>query len=244
MFTSPNAVGLYLAPIITIYAGWFLQSARRIISLRQIFAQTARLSIFALAVLATVFTVSHGTFLGLIAAAVFISFFGISKRWTTIIAFALLMALLLIPITGPKIIALITFSDAAGQNRLVLWQGAWDYLNSGIKTFLFGAGLFGFPLLQEQFRDPLALEPLLYPHNIILNFWMEIGLLGVISFAILVIKFFRMNISELHVHPDEKWLRLGVMAAMVALLAHGLLDVPYFKNDLAILFWTIVALAV
>jgi hypothetical protein len=27
---------------------------------------------------------------------------------------------------------------------------------------------------------------------------------------------------------------------MATLLAHGLVDVPYFKNDLAVLFWIVV----
>ena len=31
-----------------------------------------------------------------------------------------------------------------------------------------------------------------------------------------------------------------LMATMVALLVHGLVDVPYFKNDLSVLFWLIV----
>ena len=31
-------------------------------------------------------------------------------------------------------------------------------------------------------------------------------------------------------------------AAMVALVLHGLMDTPYFKNDLSLLFWFIVAI--
>ena len=45
---------------------------------------------------------------------------------------------------------------------------------------------------------------------------------------------------------DSPWARkleiLGAMASMAALLVHGLVDVPYFKNDLALLFWIIYAL--
>jgi hypothetical protein len=33
------------------------------------------------------------------------------------------------------------------------------------------------------------------------------------------------------------------MAAMVAIIIYGLVDVPYFKNDLSVLFWTILGLA-
>jgi ASC-1-like (ASCH) protein len=35
---------------------------------------------------------------------------------------------------------------------------------------------------------------------------------------------------------------LMALCGMAALLVHGLVDVPYFKNDLAILFWLIMAL--
>jgi hypothetical protein len=40
----------------------------------------------------------------------------------------------------------------------------------------------------------------------------------------------------------KQWLKLGIMAAMITIIIHGLVDVPYFKNDLAILFWIIMAL--
>ena len=32
------------------------------------------------------------------------------------------------------------------------------------------------------------------------------------------------------------------MAGMVAMLAYGLVDVPYFKNDLSVVFWVLLAL--
>jgi hypothetical protein len=35
---------------------------------------------------------------------------------------------------------------------------------------------------------------------------------------------------------------LATLAAFVALLAHGMVDVPFFKNDLSILFWFLLAM--
>ena len=32
------------------------------------------------------------------------------------------------------------------------------------------------------------------------------------------------------------------MMGMIAMLVYGLVDVPYFKNDLAVIFWTLLAL--
>ena len=35
---------------------------------------------------------------------------------------------------------------------------------------------------------------------------------------------------------------LPVQAALVALIGHGLVDTPYFKNDLSVLFWVLIVL--
>jgi hypothetical protein len=32
------------------------------------------------------------------------------------------------------------------------------------------------------------------------------------------------------------------LPVIIAILVHGLVDVPYFKNDLAVLFWMLIAL--
>ena len=39
-------------------------------------------------------------------------------------------------------------------------------------------------------------------------------------------------------------LQLGILLALVAVVVHGLLDVPYFKNDLALELWAMLALVV
>jgi len=39
-------------------------------------------------------------------------------------------------------------------------------------------------------------------------------------------------------------LLLGLGGAMVVLLVHGLVDTPYFKNDLSVLFWLIIGLGI
>jgi uncharacterized ion transporter superfamily protein YfcC len=43
-------------------------------------------------------------------------------------------------------------------------------------------------------------------------------------------------------HDQFSWLILGLILTMLAVIIHGIVDVPYFKNDLAILFWLWLAL--
>jgi hypothetical protein len=44
---------------------------------------------------------------------------------------------------------------------------------------------------------------------------------------------------------DSEWrhIELGVFLALVAVVVHGLVDVPYFKNDLSFEFWVLLGLA-
>src|SRR5690606_23613524 len=90
-------------------------------------------------------------------------------------------------------------------------------------------------------HEAAHIEVFQYPHSLLLNFWSETGLLGVAGFLLVVFAFAAVAWLVIRAHPDE-WLPPAVIAAMIALLVHGLVDVPYFKNDLAMLFWIIVGL--
>ena len=41
---------------------------------------------------------------------------------------------------------------------------------------------------------------------------------------------------------NDKALSLGLIGALVYIYIHGLVDVPFFKNDLSILFWILLAI--
>jgi O-antigen ligase len=125
------------------------------------------------------------------------------------------------------------------QFRLCLWEGARNLL---FDRPMSGAGLSGFKELYSQKYFTCDAEPLEYPHNWVLNFWTETGILGLAAFLLLLLTYFR-NIGRCLANDKVRWLALGFSAAMIYWLVHGLVDVPYFKNDLALEFWVILALA-
>src|SRR3989344_5068284 len=61
IFTSPNAVGLFLGPIVAIYFGWLLAEIKNLKS------TILKLLLIIPALLAILFTISQGTWLGLLA---------------------------------------------------------------------------------------------------------------------------------------------------------------------------------
>ena len=118
---------------------------------------------------------------------------------------------------------------------------------------IFGAGLSGFKELYSQQYFTCDAEPLEYPHNWVLNFWTETGLLGLVAFLWILWRYFK-NVNgymATRLHGREEVAKKPsshlamqpfFLAAMVYWLIHGLVDVPYFKNDLALEFWVIVGL--
>ena len=122
-----------------------------------------------------------------------------------------------------------------------LWSATLQMLRQHI---VFGAGLSGFADRLAPFWNANHPERFMDPHNIVLNFWVETGLLGLVAFAWILVSAFAVTWRGWRSAPSY-WrpIELGVLLALVALVAHGLVDVPYFKNDLSLQFWALVALA-
>ena len=110
----------------------------------------------------------------------------------------------------------ILLKDFSGEVRKQQWRETWAFLISSPRHFLLGAGLSGYqaaigPYHQdgiffnhdrdEDFRRKVVLfderykaahwrpvEIYMYPHSFFLNFWVELGLLGVLLFVWMMIK--------------------------------------------------------
>jgi O-antigen ligase len=108
---------------------------------------------------------------------------------------------------------------------------------------LFGAGLSGFATAIGPYWNPTNIDRYTYPHNIVLNFWTETGLLGVFAFGwILVTGFVYAWRGWRQAASEWRAIHLGVLLALVAVVVHGLVDVPYWKNDLSLEFWALLSL--
>ncbi len=126
--------------------------------------------------------------------------------------------------------------SGTGEVRLCLWEGTRNLLAAHP---IFGVGLGGFRVVYPNFRTCDS-EELVYPHNVILNIWAELGLAGLGIFGWIYYRSFRMIASS----PVSRLIKLSLAGALIYSLAHGLVDVPYFKNDLSLEFWLLLAVIV
>ena len=67
-------------------------------------------------------------------------------------------------------------------------------------------------------------------------FWVEIVFFGLV--VLLWISFIYSKILSKHTND---FLAVGLFGALVYIFIHGLVDVPYFKNDLSAAFWVFLA---
>lgn len=230
-FTSPNAVGLYLGPLMFLITTKLLGKINDFKKKEILFYA----SLFTMSAVAIFFTKSVGTLIGLASGISIYLIFSNRKK----IAVALILLAVLLTLTPPAR-QLITAKGRSGENRLQLWNYSAEFLSSSPKNFIFGTGIRQFfRKIQKPHYDKEELERLIYPHNIFLNFWTEIGLFGMIAFTGIYIVLIR---SSLRIHRTNVLLGVGFLAMLTALTVHGLIDVPYFKNDLSMMFWVVSAL--
>jgi len=206
---------------------------------------------FILSLVAVILARSDGTMLGIVAGLIFLGlYWGKSRRPTIIMVTAIILIIFLIPTTRHFMLERITFHKLSGQLRLNIWQGAWTMIKSHP---IVGVGLRNYqklaPQYQEFYYQPqtgqlISTETHPYPHNLFLAIWVELGLLGLLAFLALLIKFFGQGYKIVKTNLSTPLITISIMAALVVVLAHGLVDTPYFKNDLSTLFWLIVGLLI
>lgn len=276
-FEYPNAVGLFLAPLILLMAGWVADKARKLKIRKDDIFKKEFLKIYVvvltalLSYLAIYFAKSEGAFLAVtVALIIFAMFLNKKIKYLTII-FAAIVCLFIAtcPIARDVAIEKLTLRDLSGEIRKQQWRETWQLLTSSRANFILGTGLSGYqkavsPYHQEGIffnkeRDPdfrrkivifddkyrsehwQPVETYMYPHNIFLNFWVELGFFGMILFIYFIGRFFYLS-YRLYKKENDKYLILGVSGAMLVIVIHGLVDVPYFKNDLAVIFWLLLAM--
>ncbi|OGF26892.1 hypothetical protein A2331_02505 [Candidatus Falkowbacteria bacterium RIFOXYB2_FULL_34_18] len=289
VFSYPNALGLFLAPIILILIGFLIQEltnfppradqppAEKNKGQSCQLCQKYNLILFLitsviLSLSAIYFASSEGALVGVLAGLIAFGILANKKsRITTIIILIILSgATFTIPKLKSYALQKVTLKDLSGEIRKQQWRETWTMLHDGNK--ILGSGLSNYqnkiaPYHQEgiffnfsndpDFRRKIVIfddkyraehwqpvEIYMYPHNILLNFWTEIGFLGMLVFVWIVDKFFIIAIqnSKFKIQNSNYFLNLGLTCSMVTIIVHGLVDVPYFKNDLSVIFWVIIAL--
>ena len=233
-YGSPNNLGLFLGRVIplALALAWLSDRYRRV----YLVALAAMLA-------ALLLSFSVGAWGAVTASALFVAAFAGRKAFARAAAGVAAVGLALVPVLQiERISSHLSLERGTTLLRLHIWQAALNMIRDnplwgiGLDNFLYRYPRY---MLPEAWREP----NLSHPHNLVLDFWLRLGSLGLIVILWLLFRFFS-SAARLYRRLDDstsRALALGLMASMVDFVLHGLVDNSYFVVDLAIIFWATVA---
>ena len=253
-FIHPNFYALWAAPLLALLIPDLMETVKS----GKWKVKSLKLIAWVIGGLGLLLSLSRAGWVGLTTAVAVYFFVAADKKIKRAI-FAAVMVMVVIILVTPSLrwrFALPLYGEKSAVSRFSLWTTGIKAVKQGP---MFGIGLNGFSNNWQTLNTDAGLtDTHNFPHNIFLDFWVETGLLGLISFIAITALFIY---KGLH-HPDvilrsasdeesqteilrsaqDDAIKLAVSLFLICLLVQGQIDNPYFKNDLALIFWMILAL--
>jgi O-antigen ligase len=151
----------------------------------------------------------------------------------------------LLAVAPERVISHLDFgADSTSGVRVLLWGSALEMLRDHP---LFGVGLDNFVHLYNPARGGDYMAPaawrepdLSHPHNLLLDFWLSLGVLGVLLLIRLIAHAVRLPLAAWQATAGDhtgRALAIGLTGALAAGFVHGAIDNSFFLADLATLWW-------
>lgn len=236
-YGSPNNLALYLGRVLPVAGAMALRGKR--------WERAAGWLTGALILAAGVLTRSRGfVLLALpVTAAWLLWRSGLWRRRVglAVAAMAVVLVVGTVAVSG-RAGSLLTGDDPAARMRLHLWSSAAQMIADrpiqgvGPDNFLY--------LYRTRYISPQAwAEPdLSHPHNLVLDWWLNSGMIGMLGLGALAVAVVRRRCAWCRAQGLSRWVHVGLVGALLAGVAQGLVDNSWFLVDLSHLTVTYLAL--
>jgi O-antigen ligase len=243
-FDSPNQLAMFLAPafligMIVIFRGKWLLGGKN--GKRKAWKWSLVLLGIFLIWINLYLSKSYGAWIALALALAIVFWLEYGKIWqrkylaTAIIAFLIIISVA----SFFKYEEIKNIGERSSlASRVMIWKAALRMIE---KSPVFGVGPGNFQntyLEYQKYFSPYLEWAVPQPHNLFLAFWLETGISGLIGFIWLLWLFF----SE---SKKARKKNFGAATLCFAIILystlHGLTDTTYWRNDMAFLFWTAIA---
>lgn len=228
---SPNYIAMFLVPVLIISSGKAIQNYKNKFFYHYLIASV-------LIIVCIVLTDSRGAFVSLLGGAIVLFYFYLAKRFSKKVARYFLISSFLILFLGTLVVFRPVFSDlgrtgSSSNIRYYIWTTSIEMIRDNP---LLGIGLSNY---QDYFTDFTA-DRINYPefispqaltaHNLFLHIYLSASVFSLLAIIVLIVY----NL----VYSRNKI----IQAALVALIVYSMIDTTFYRNDLSILFWLILAL--
>jgi O-antigen ligase len=242
VYGSPNNLGLFLGRCIPFVLALAIIAPHRRIQL------LAALLALIMGV-ATLLSQSAGAiFIGVpVGGAVVIMLSSGRRGFYAVIVLAVIGGIALsLALQSPRFARLLDFSSGTNFFRLRVWESSIDVIRDYPLTGL-GLDQFLYAFRGQYIRPDAWQEPnLSHPHNIILDFWIRLGLLGLGLLIAFQVAFWKAIWDQYKAIASAAWLQkvivIGGIGSMANLIAHGMIDNSIYVNDLIYVFMVLLAI--
>ncbi len=236
LWTNNNFGGIFLDPLVGLALGLALFGGTR----------HPRVHWAALILLGVgdVITLSRGSWLALVVMALVAAAIHPRRRVLLSGCVALMVAALLVPGIRHRVGNELNPNNPANSmvTRVNLWHATVDLIGSHPFT---GAGLADYQSQIAPYRaavhDP-STQTHVYPDQLELDFWVELGVLGLVALIGMFVELVRFLAPAVRAGPLQYPWAAALSLSWVGIVVHGLVDSPYWKNDLSVEWWALIAL--
>ena len=225
-FSNPNVLGEYLIIIGSLAAGMIWKTRRW--TWKIFYA-----GCFAVLCVGLLATNSRGAMLGLILAAGLFVLLAEKRLIPLGIAGLAAMPFVLPASLWSRLISSITMSDSSSLYRMSIYKAGMDMIDHYSLT---GIGMDAFNEIYPLFSYEAANA--YHVHNLFLQTFIELGIVGFAILILLVIFFFQRSYSAMGRMPFRfRALQAAVFGGFAGILLQGMTDHIWFDYSIMLLFW-------
>jgi O-antigen ligase len=197
--------------------------------------------------LGLLFSFARGAWIGVFVALVIVTLITRNRLMLAGVGALVVAGLAALPFVGAdRIRSIFDWStpDNTGVARVAIWEAALRIIRDHP---LLGIGQDQFLRVDPAYGVPhVRFLVVSHPHNWLLDFWLRLGLPGLLWAVAAIALFFAHALQFWRAHAGTSLgaLALGLLAAMADFAVHGLLDTAYFTMDNALSLWLLVGLLV
>ena len=239
LFDNPNILAIYLVIVLPFALCVLIQASKGRSKLLCAISVSSIL-------LCIVFTWSRGAWLAAILCIVL--FLLMYSRKTLRYIFMACIFVPFLPFFLPqsvvkRFLSIGDMADSSTMYRVYTWKGCFnvirDFFIGGI-----GYGTNAFQNIYPQYAYA-GIEAAEHSHNLFLQIFIGTGIIGIVTFAIIMFLFTQMNLEHIRDSKDMagKLIIISAFCAVMSSLLFGMFDYTWYSYRVFFMFWTVIAIA-
>jgi O-antigen ligase len=189
-------------------------------------------------------TLSRSSWIGFAVALLVFTFLW-NKKLLPVIVIAGVFCIPFLPLSiYRRILTIFNPNDSSASYRVRIYRTVWpmlkEYWYSGV-----GLGSDAFMNVVRKYHLYTGAVPP-HSHNLLLQIWLEIGLIGVLSFIGYLIRLFKSSIKAIKSKRDPKAVNIVIagISAIIGVMVISLAEYIWFYHRVMVLFWVVAGMLI